>query len=171
MSGPLTVRAAEPEQLDAIMALYDTARETIRATGNLVQWINGYPSRELVTEDIRKGYCFVCMDGEQLAGVFALIPGEDPTYAVIKDGAWLNDEPYATIHRIGSSGICRGVLARCVEWSFQKYGNLRIDTHADNVVMRRLLPRLGFRRCGIIYIEDGSPRIAYQKTGDDKARE
>ena len=163
MSGPMTIRAAKPEQLDEIMILYDTARQIQRETGNRSQWINGYPSRELIGEDIRRGVCFVCMDGAHIAGVFALVPGKDPTYAVIEDGAWLDDRPYATLHRIGSSGTCRGVLRQCVDWSFRRYGNLRIATHEDNVIMRRLLPRLGFQRCGIIHIEDGSPRIAYQK--------
>ena len=37
------------------------------------------------------------------------------------------------------------------------------DTHADNAVMQRLLEGAGFVRCGIIYTDDGSPRIAYQK--------
>ena len=41
---------------------------------------------------------------------------------------------------------------------------MRIDTHTDNKVMQKLLTKLGFQRCGIIYvIEDNYPRYAYEK--------
>ena len=42
-------------------------------------------------------------------------------------------------------------------------GNLRIDTHEKNIPMQGCLAKNGFARCGIIYLEDGDPRIAYQK--------
>ena len=41
--------------------------------------------------------------------------------------------------------------------------SLRADTHADNKVMQHLLESEGFTRCGIIHVEDGTPRIAYQR--------
>ena len=41
-------------------------------------------------------------------------------------------------------------------------GNIRIDTHRDNRTMRHLIEKSGFARCGLIHVEDGSPRIAYQ---------
>lgn len=41
---------------------------------------------------------------------------------------------------------------------------LRIDTHPDNQVMKRLLIKLGFTRCGIIHVaQDNIPRIAFEK--------
>ncbi|MBE6046792.1 MAG: N-acetyltransferase, partial [Clostridiales bacterium] len=44
--------------------------------------------------------------------------------------------------------------------------NVRIDTHENNTTMQRQIEKAGFERCGIIYVEDGSPRIAYQWTAD-----
>ena len=40
--------------------------------------------------------------------------------------------------------------------------HLRIDTHEDNKVMQHVLEKYGFVRCGIVYVSDGSPRIAYE---------
>ena len=37
-----------------------------------------------------------------------------------------------------------------------------IDTHRDNQVMRERILRNGFQECGIIYLENGDPRIAYE---------
>ena len=41
--------------------------------------------------------------------------------------------------------------------------NVKGDTHEDNYVMQKVFEKNGFRRCGIIYVEDGTPRIAYQR--------
>ena len=88
----------------------------------------------------------------------------DPTYAKIEDGQWLNDEvPYGTIHRLASAGDRRGVASEVIAWCLEHCESLRADTHADNKIMQHLLEKNGFVRCGIIHVEDGTPRVAYQK--------
>ena len=42
--------------------------------------------------------------------------------------------------------------------------NVRVDTHANNTTMQRLIEKSGFKECGIIHVRDGSPRIAYHWT-------
>lgn len=42
--------------------------------------------------------------------------------------------------------------------------NVRVDTHANNTTMQRLIEKSGFKKCGIIHVRDGSPRIAYHWT-------
>lgn len=161
----ITIRKSGFDDLDAIMRLYDEARQFMRSTGNLHQWVNGYPSRELVTSDIRRGVSYVGEDEHgTLVMVFAFILGADPTYAIIEDGAWLNDHPYGTIHRLATDGHREGMLRRCVEFCMRSTRNLRLDTHADNLPMQHAASRLGFSRCGIIYCDDGTPRIAYHKS-------
>ena len=66
-------------------------------------------------------------------------------------------------HRVASAGRCKGVGAFCLNWAFEQSGNLRIDTHHDNKPMQNLLNKLGFEYCGIIYLENGEPRLAFQK--------
>ncbi len=158
----MEMRQATMADLDAIMALYDTARAFMRKNGNMSQWINGYPSRALLTADIAAGTCHVEAEGDVIHGVFVCIVGEDPTYGYIEDGHWLNDRPYAAIHRVGSDGAVPGFLGRCVAYCRRICPELRMDTHADNRAMRQAAERQGFHRCGRIYVEDGSPREAYQ---------
>ena len=67
------------------------------------------------------------------------------------------------IHRITARQGVRGAASFCIAWCYEKCGNLRIDTHQDNLPMRRCLERNGFSYCGIIHIADGSERIAFQK--------
>ncbi len=102
--------------------------------------------------------------GKTAVGYFALIPGIEKTYLKIEGGRWIdNDASYCTIHRLGSTKASRGVARACFEWSWDQCHNLRIDTHEDNGIMRHCIEKFGFAYCGVIRLEDGSPRLAYQK--------
>ena len=157
----MDVRRARMDELDAVMGIYDEARAFMRAHGNASQWPVGTPSREEIVEDVRAGVCYVLVEGDKLAGVFCFMLGEDPTYAVIEDGAWRSDAPYGAIHRVASAGVARGVAKACFDFCASRMGHLRIDTHEDNLPMQRAIERYGFKRRGIVHIADGSPRIAY----------
>lgn len=157
------MRKTRPEDIDAVMALYDKGRARMRETGNTEQWTNGYPHRHMIEEDVKLGRSYVYEEDGVLHAVLALIWGEDPTYAEI-DGAWISDKtPYGTIHRIAADGELPGLGSWCIRWCLDLCGSIRIDTHEDNVLMRRTLEKLGFARCGNIICDEGTPRCAYQK--------
>ncbi len=160
----MKIRKATLDDLDTIMQIYADARLYMRENGNRTQWSGGYPSRELVVCDIAEGICHVCEDGGELAGVFVCFVGEDPTYQTVYGGAWLNDRPYAVIHRIAVAKHRRGVASACFDYGFSLCQNLKIDTHRDNLPMQRSLAKNGFLPCGIIHLANGEERIAYQKT-------
>lgn len=48
-----------------------------------------------------------------------------------------------------------------IDWCLQQWLPLRADTHADKTYMQHALTATGFVRCGTIYTEDGTPRLAY----------
>ena len=156
------IRNATPADMEQILSVYQTARTFMAANGNPTQWGTTYPAAELLEEDIRLSRLFVDEVQGRVCGVFMFAMGDDPTYAYIEDGKWLDESPYGVIHRVASDGTVRGVLERCVAFCRERCPHLRIDTHADNHVMQTLVTRAGFTRCGIIYVEDGSPRIAYE---------
>lgn len=150
------------EELDYIMQIYARAKKYMVETGNPNQWNGTYPERELLEQDIVKRQLYVYKVDGQVHAVFAFIIGEDTTYAYI-EGQWLNDMPYGTIHRIASDGMCKGVLAKCVDYCAGQIANLRADTHHDNKIMQHLLEKNGFERCGVIYLANGAPRVAYHR--------
>ena len=83
------------------------------------------------------------MDDNQIAGVFYFNIGPDPTYHNIYEGAWINDEPYGVVHRIASGNRKKGVASFCLNWCLDKWPNIRIDTHRDNIVMQSFLNKMG----------------------------
>ena len=157
----MKIRQANKNDLESIEQIYEDARQFMRSTGNFTQWGNGYPSEEIIHHDIEQKVLYVIED-EAIQAVFTLILGEDPTYLEI-DGAWLNDEPYATLHRIASKGTQKGLFKLIIDFSWSICSNLRIDTHQNNAPMRHLIEKNGFEYCGIIIVGDGTPRLAYQK--------
>jgi hypothetical protein len=159
----MLIQLCTTNEIDKIMQIYDTARNFMRENGNKHQWDNGYPSKELILEDIRlKQFYGVYHEGE-LIGVFMLLLGEDPTYKHIK-GRWQNEEQYVVIHRIATLLHGKGVAKACYDFALSKCNNLRMDTSRENAIMQRSLLKNGFKYCGIIHLANGDPRLAYQKS-------
>jgi hypothetical protein len=160
----MNIRKTQKEDFDQVMQIYAHARELMKATGNPTQWGDSWPPADLIRSDIEAGDSYVVEEKGEICGVFAFLFGEDPTYVRIEEGAWLNDHPYGTIHRIASSGKVKGVFQASAAYCESRIPNVRIDTHNDNRIMQHQLEKAGFVRCGIIHVDDGSARIAYQKT-------
>ena len=164
----MQIRIAKTEDLPAIMALYEQAKRYMKQTGNPTQWAGAYPQPERVRADLEKGQCHVCVENGRIEGVFTLIFGEEPTYRVIEQGAWPDEKPYATLHRMASSGRVPRVSDACFSYAKARVDRLRVDTHRDNGPMRRAIERNGFVYCGVIHVQDGSARLAYQFTGKEE---
>lgn len=159
----MEIRKARADDLQAVLSIYDTAKAYMKEHGNPTQWPSYYPAEQDFWEYQEKGELFVGVDeDEKLRMVFAFCIGEEPTYQVIEDGAWLNDDKYGTIHMLASDGTEHGCFRTCLEFCKNRITNLRADTHEDNQIMNALLSKNGFVRCGIIYVGNGTPRNAYQ---------
>lgn len=159
-----TIRKASATDMPRIMDLIDMARVTMRANDNMLQWANGYPDEEAMLADISRGVCYLIEEDGCAVATFSMIPGPDPTYAVIYDGEWVDrDTPYVVVHRIASTPDSHGVMTAITEFCHSHINNIRIDTHCDNTIMQHCLLKLGYAYCGIILLANGDERLAYQK--------
>ena len=159
----MLIRKTEARDLDAVMDIYAAAREFMRENGNGGQWGDSHPARALIEADIVNRDGYVVEEYGEIIGAFFFKIGEDPTYKVIQDGEWLKDGEYGVIHRIAVKYHGRGIVGFVYNHCFNIIDNLRIDTHKDNIPMQRSLEKAGFKYCGIIHIDSGDERIAYQK--------
>ena len=99
-------------------------------------------------------------DGRVVA-TFAFLPGPDSSYDVIEGGQWRSDAPYAVLHRVASDGTAHGIAAAMFAFAKERADHLRIDTHQDNLPMQGAIAKAGFKRAGIVYGSDGTPRVAF----------
>lgn len=159
----MEIRKTTMADLPILLKLYENARSFMACHGNPTQWGTAYPSQKLLESDIQSGCSYVCVEHEKIIAAFFYRFGNDETYAKIYNGQWLDEAPYGVVHRITSDGTIRGTASFCLDWALRQCGSLKIDTHRENTVMQHLLRKNGFTYCGIIYLEDGSERLAYQK--------
>ena len=160
---PVAIRRARPEELGQIMEIVADAAAFMHANGNPGQWRDGYPGRERIAADIAGGYSHAAIDATgTMVATFCFMPSPEPNYATIRDGAWQDGSPYHVIHRLACAVRGQGIAARCMAWCLEQDRHLRADTHRDNIPMQRLLLRFGFRPVGTVFVEDVTPRIAFE---------
>ena len=159
-----TVRQATPTDIAAIMPVMAAAKTIMRQSGNMLQWVKGYPSEAVILSDMEKGGAFIVEEDGRIVAYFAFLESPEPTYYKIYEGQWLDDErPYHVVHRIASYPDSHGIFAEVMSFCFAHDPNIRIDTHRDNTIMQHLILKHGFTYCGIIYLVSGDERLAYQK--------
>jgi len=159
----MIIRKAKISDIKEIMQCLEAAKQFMRNTNNMTQWTNGYPSEALILEELNKEELYVCLHNEKIVGTFCFTTAGESTYDIIENGKWLNDKPFGVIHRLASNGTVKGVGKACMDWCFEQIGNIKVDTHADNIPMQHIFEKLGYTNCGIIYLANGDSRIAYQK--------
>lgn len=165
----MVLRKSNLNDIPHIMGIMRQAQTYMKENG-IDQWQNGYPDENTIKDDINNGYGYVLAHEESLMGTAAVIFDGEKTYDKIYDGSWLTSGSYAAVHRVAVSSACRNtgaaaVMMECIEKMCleRKVYSMKIDTHEDNLPMRRSLRKCGFQYCGIIYLEDGSRRLAFEK--------
>ena len=133
----MLIRKTLPEDVDTILNIFNTARQFMHANGNPTQWNANYPALEDLEPDIQNGNSYVCVENDKVVATFTLIIGDEPNYQLIENGNWRSEAPYGTVHRLASDGTTKGIARACFKQN-------------------------GFEECGIIYVSDGTPRIAYE---------
>lgn len=158
------IRQATDADVLAAEKIYESARTFMAESGNPTQWAGEYPNGYDVRLGIENGTSYVCEDNGEVVATFHFEKNaDDPTYRKIYNGGWKSDAPYGVIHRIAVKYHGRGIVDFCFNECFKIIPNIRIDTHEDNIPMKKCLLRNGFEYCGVIYLQNGESRMAYQK--------
>lgn len=160
----MNIRNTREEDMPRIMEIFSIARTFMRRNGNLHQWNGAYPGEEAVRKDMLHGWSHVITDNtDRPFATFCMMNTPEPTYSEIFGGSWLNDDPYVVLHRVASDGSVPRTFHSMVEYAASKCNNIRVDTHRENRPMQEALLREGFTRCGVIFLADGSERIAFHR--------
>ncbi len=163
-------RVATLDDYDRILFIITTARAFLKDNA-IPQWQGPYPNEDDITQDIQCGYNYVLDDDGEVVGTVALVLGEEPTYHVIQEGEWLTqDSPYLTIHRLAvderfrSKGLAHLLIKGSEEIARRKQAvSIRVDTHYQNEAMTSLLLKHDYIYCGVVIMDDGTLRRAYEK--------
>ena len=166
----MNIRKARESDARDVVKIYESAKASMRASG-IDQWQDGYPNAVSFCADVEIGMGIVVEENGVIIATAAAYTGHDSSYDSIYEGNWLtSNTEYGLIHRIAVSPLCkRGGIAsaifRYVDGLCEDKGitSARCDTHRDNAAMQKALKKNGYQYCGIIYLEDGGERFAYEK--------
>ena len=166
----MEIRKSRMEDIERIMCVIHEAQESMRANG-IPQWQDGYPNEEVISQDIKTGNSYVLVEDENVIGTAYIVAGHEPNYDYIEEGKWLNDHPYVVVHRIAvrkdymGKSVARYMMEFAEKIAMEhQLQDIRIDTHHQNLSMRKFLSKLGYHACGTVYLKNGDKRIAYQKS-------
>lgn len=84
----MQIRHARPEDLPAMQEIFADARAFMRENGNPDQWGDRFPTQEMIDRDLALHRSYVCEDNGKIAATFAFTTDGEPTYRVIRGGAW-----------------------------------------------------------------------------------
>lgn len=163
-------RKAVKADINSIMNIISQAQEYFRKQG-INQWQDNYPNSEIISNDIDNNYSYVLLKEDNIVATAAVSFDGEKTYDSIYEGQWISNNEYAVIHRIAVSNNFKGLglssqIIKNVEELCLKKGvySIKVDTHEENLSMQRMLKKNKFQYCGIIYLENGSKRTAFEKT-------
>ena len=139
----MEIRKTKPEELNILIRMYENARIFMASHGNPLTMGEHLSCTTDPDGRYSSGNSYVCVEHDKIIATFYYKEGIDDTYVRIYEGQWLNEAPYGVVHRITSDGTIRGAASFCLNWAFNKCGNLKIDTHRDNIVMQHLLDKNG----------------------------
>lgn len=167
------IRKGNTNDIPAIMEIIADAQSLLASRG-VDQWQDGYPTADIIAQDIARAECYVIEIDRSVAATAVISFAGEVTYNSI-DGAWLNDNSYVVVHRLAvrnsalRSGLARQMMLYAEELALQRgINNIRVDTHSDNLAMQALLARMDYKLCGKITLLSGAPRIAFQKVLNTK---
>ena len=98
---------AKPEEAKICLEILKMGNAFQSAQG-FEQWTNFYPNLQTIEQDIQDQTGYVFQVDNQIAGSMSISFQEEPAYATIQ-GKWHTSLPYTVIHRIGLSGVFRGL--------------------------------------------------------------
>ena len=162
-------RKSKVEDIPEIMRIIKEAQEYFKSKG-IDQWQDGYPNEDNLKGDISADESYVMLIDGEIVGTAAISFRGESTYDKIYEGEWLIDRKYGVVHIVDVINEFKGqgLSHKIMKFSEDKckelgYSSIKIDTHEENFVMRGLLEKNGFEYCGIILLEDGAERVAYEK--------
>ena len=154
----MNIRKAVVSDFNRIMEIYAIAREYMKNSGNPNQWKDHYPEKNIVNKDIEDKISYVLEDNGHIFACFVFTKGYEKSYEL----NFPSYKEYGIIHRVASDGSERKIVSRIINFVKKEISLLRIDTHEDNKTMQKAVEKLGFKRLGIIQLDDRSFRILYE---------
>ena len=162
-------RQANISDLNQIVEIIELSKKYLKET-KVDQWQDGYPSKEDLRRDIESGNSYVLTNKDEIVATTVISLDGESTYNSIFNGEWITNDEYIVMHRVAvhdkykGKGIFKELIKEAESLALNKgIFRIKIDNQRANISMQGAVVKNDFKRCGIIYLGDGSERIAFEK--------
>lgn len=165
------LRKAKSTEIEKVMSVIEDGVKFLKQQG-INQWQHGSPGRSDVENDIKQETSYVYELDSEIVGTVMLntYDADYEKYPTI----WTKCSNYLVIHRLAikkeyrSQGVGHKFMNDIILFAKENSVEyIRIDTHKDNVIMRKYLSKNSFKELGKIKLSmknslDDKERIAYE---------
>lgn len=148
------IRRADEGDAGAVWELVERCREALLTAG-IRQWVDSYPTRQIVERGIADGNTWMLAAGERCMATITLDDEQEPQYGSVP---WKTAEPSLVVHRLCVDPALqgRGLGRRLMEHAHlfgrrHGYASVRLDAYSDNPAALELYRRLGYSEVGEVY--------------------
>ena len=132
----MTIRHSKLEDIPVMQLIFADAKAKMRASGNMLQWTDGYPSDDVLKNDIERGFSYVVEDEDgQIVATFVLAICDDPTYKHIYEDSCKREQSRAIPDLPQQAGPCSN-YAECSRGSTVGQGRWLDDEHPYGTIHR-----------------------------------
>ncbi|MDD3864823.1 MAG: GNAT family N-acetyltransferase [Candidatus Izemoplasmatales bacterium] len=146
------IRKAQKKDIDGLENMAKLVTNDLHQRG-IDQWSNIYPTRHHFESDLEKNGLYVYETNGNVIGSISILDVDDDSYQTI---AWCCSHSQV-IHRMMvdphhlGEGVGSGLLRHAIDLIFQKgFDSIKVDTHPDNVRMKKILLAFGFQTRGYL---------------------
>lgn len=158
--------------MNIIQSLIKDAQAYLKQNG-VDQWQDGFPSVEVLEEDIKLRTSFLFCKNKIPVAFFVVSFDREEEYHHSLEGSLKLEGEYATIHRTAvsaqerSGGISHFLFDFAMYYAYiNGFEIMRIDTHKDNRIMQHIISREGFDYVELITLDpsrETMKRLVYER--------
>lgn len=164
----MEIRPIGQDRLEEVFAILRSCKEAMDAEG-IYQWVDSYPNREAIAQDMDMGCIYGLMDGDACAGVVSINAVQDEKYKTI---AWqYNDGIALVIHRLAvhplqqGNGYARRLMDFAEALAIESgAASIRLDAYSGNKRALKFYEQRGYIKRGEVYFPlRDLPFFCYEK--------
>ncbi|MDD3842050.1 MAG: GNAT family N-acetyltransferase [Candidatus Izemoplasmatales bacterium] len=146
------IRKANNDDLDILDKMARMVADNLHRHG-IDQWSNIYPTRQHFANDLKKNGLYICEIAGNIVGSISLLDIDDETYQTI---TWRCTHSQV-IHRmmVDPGYLGKGIGTVLIQFAIDLiskngYDSIKVDTHPDNIRMKKILLAFGFKESGYL---------------------
>lgn len=145
-----------PQYVENVGKFYDEVVKYLTEHVNYPRWMyKNYPSTPFAREMTDAECLFVCKEGNEIVGAFALDEDRSNEYATVHWSVTLEPNKYLVCHALAIAaplqgrGLGKQIVQYMIDYAKQHgYKAIRLDVVPDNYPARKLYESFGFRFVG-----------------------